>query len=573
MHRQCKGRLPEKEICNYQIVKYLGFFDKKLSAPLTIFVFLSLHTANLQVLNKLTNLYNMATSFTIFEKPKNHTVFILMIWLVFSNFLYAQVLTGVDPDEGMQAETLDLVISGQSTHFLQATSVSVNLQQGTSTIIMPQQLGMISDEAIQATFSFSYNNAPGIYDLRVMNEIDGALYLYDAFEITENPLQPELVSIDPDSAAQGEVLDMIISGQNTHFQASTTTVMLKQGTLTILPQYNQVISDTGISAHFVFGIYHPLGQWDVQTHNNFDGLLTLPDAFTLLPVAPPALLGIQPAQALNGTMYTFDVYGENTHFLQASGHAAWLMLDGSEVLNLEFVVLNNLHLQGTIILPHVSTPGSYDLHVLNNIDGEIILEDAFVLNENPEDPEVLYLEPDSAYAGQAVEVNAFTQNTWFDWAVTLNTWLKKSGSFQNIYNLGTQIIGDEQLEINFAIPMDAIPGFYDLYIINNLDGQIIGDEVFYVIDTITGLQEPGFTTPVTVYPNPVTENLFISTGKTIRVKELSISSFTGRHFVIQDFTFYEGAPMRIDMSGVPGGLYFINMITEDKMINKKIIKY
>ncbi len=501
------------------------------------------------------------------------TMIIAFVLIIFSTGLSAQYLTGVDPDEGMQGETLDLTISGQGTHFIQATALSVNLQQGTATIIMPQEIGFGGNEILYATFSLSYGHEPGDYDLRVSNSIDGNMYLYDAFEILENPVQPELVSIDPDEGTQGEVLDVVISGQHTHFQASTTTVALQQGTLTIYPQYNQVLSDTEISAHFSFGLYHPSGLYDLRVDNYIDGTLYLDNAFTLLPGLVPTLTGIDPPGGIAGTMLNFDVYGENTHFLDASGIMAWLMNASNQMIGLEYEVLNNQHMQGTIILPYVSTPGYYDLHVMNNLDGEIVLEDAFFLEESQVEPEILYMDPDSAYQGDFLEVNVFTQNTWFDWAQTLNAYMKKSGSFQNIYSQGIQIYGDEQLEVNFNISANAIPGYYDLYIIDDLDGQIVGTEMFYVIDTITGIEEPVTIEKLSVYPNPASDFIYLSSPDLLAECDVLIYNMAGQRFRMEGITLYPNMPLRLDIGQMPGGIYFVQLKTKQKMIHKKLIKY
>jgi hypothetical protein len=511
--------------------------------------------------------------YTSLKKQAVFTTFLFVILMAAHTSLNAQWITGVNPDEGMQGETLDLVISGQSTHFLQATSVSVNLQQGTATIILPQEIGYMSNEVMQATFSFSFNHDPGIYDLRVSNDIDGTMFLYDAFEILENPIQPELVGVQPDEAFQGEALDLIISGQNTHFQASTTTVALKQGTLTILPQYRQVISDTEISAHFAFAYFHPTGLYDVQTDNEIDGTLTLPNAFTLQPGDVPTILGIEPANATNGTMYQFDVYGENTHFVDAFYMTAILYNEAKEIISLEFDILSNTHLQGTIILPYTSSPGYWHINILNNIDGSIDLLNALYLEENSQQPEILSLEPDSAYQGDVVQVNAFTQNTWFGWAQTLNAYLKKTGSSEYVPNQGILIINDEELKVNFEFLPYATPGYYDMYITDNLDGQIVGTDQFYIIDTITGIGNLNNPTQVSVYPNPANDYLYISSGEYLQNCKICINNLTGQEVELNDIDLYKGIPVRINITKLPKGLYFIKIVTEEKMIYKKIIKH
>lgn len=498
---------------------------------------------------------------------------LFMLFGLLTNALSAQSLTNISPDEGMQGETLQLTISGQNTHFDQATSVSVNLQQGSATIIYPFEIFTQSDQTLNAVFGFTWANDPGVYDLRVANEIDGVMMMYDAFEVMENPVQPELVSIVPNTGQQGEMLEVLISGQNTHFQASTTTVALKQGTITIYPLYSESMSDTEISSAFSFSNYHPTGLYDVYTYNDIDGELLLEDSFTLTEELDPQLAGIDPPGGIAGTMLEFDVYGENTHFMDATSILAYLSNSGGQFINLEFDVLDNSHLQGTIILPYISPDGYYDLNVVNNIDGTLIIEDAFFLEENTVDPEVLSMEPDSAYLGDFIQVNAYTQHTWFDWVQTLNAFMKKSGSFQNINNQGVQIVNNEQLEISFDIPESSVPGYYDLYITDNIDGQIIGTEVFYVIDTITGISDPLAPGNFSLYPNPANEYVYISGNQLLEDCSIIIFNYSGQRIEVEEITLYPGVPVRVDVSKLVRGVSFVQIISNEKMIHKKLIKY
>ncbi len=507
-----------------------------------------------------------------FSKPLNRIVFIMTILVVFSNLMFAQILTGVEPDEGMQGETLDLVISGQNTHFLQATSISVNLQQGTATIIMPQQVVVETNNTLDATFMFSWQNQPGVYDLRVSNEIDGTMYLFDAFEIVENPVQPELVNIEPDNAIQGEELDVIISGQHTHFQASTTTVTLKQGTLTILPQYKQVLSDTEISAHFAFGFYHPPGLYTLNTNNSIDGSLYLYNAFTLNPGQEPEITAIEPGEATIGEIYGFDIYGDNTHFLDAEYMVAILNNDGESVIELDFNVWTNEHIEGAIVIPYGVDAGYYNLTVMNEIDGTMNLTDAVYMNETTNQPQIINISPDSAYMGDWIEVAVGAENTWFTWASDMYVWLKKSGSYQVIQSQSVELIDNESLAASFYLPPSGIPGHYDFYIMDDIDGEMVSPESFFLIDTLVGIPDRNNTNGLTVYPNPATNYFYIQSSLHETESRLAIYNFAGKRLEIPEIQLHPDKPFRIDVSGLPKGFYFIEIITNENIVIEKLIK-
>eukprot|EP00831_Metopus_contortus_P052463 TRINITY_DN44042_c0_g1_i1.p1 TRINITY_DN44042_c0_g1~~TRINITY_DN44042_c0_g1_i1.p1 ORF type:complete len:206 (+),score=22.13 TRINITY_DN44042_c0_g1_i1:65-682(+) len=93
---------------------------------------------------------------------------------------------------------------------------------------------------------------------------------------------------------QGQTLTVTISGQGTHFNQSTTTiappnlaqVWLKQGeSVSIVPNYQIVVSDTEITAEFTFSEYHPEGLYDVNIYSDIDGFLELPGVFVLNPTS------------------------------------------------------------------------------------------------------------------------------------------------------------------------------------------------------------------------------------------------------------------------------------------------
>lgn len=510
-----------------------------------------------------------------YNKAFTYRLLLLICTAIFMlpGWLTAQSIIGLYPDEGMQGETLELTITGQNTNFMQATTVFVRLEQGTNTIVMPQTLEWSSDDVINATFSFTFNHDPVVYDLRVYDDVDGNMYLYNAFDLQENPVQPELADLNPDHAAQGDVLDLMITGQNTHFQASSTTVLLRQGSVTISPLYKVVHNNTQITAHFAFNFNHPPGTYDLRTYSNYDGTLDLYDAFELQPGISPGITGMVPTTGMVGTMLNFDIFGENTHFEDASGIMSWLQNAQNQVIGLTFDVLTNTHIQGTIILPWESTPGFYNLHVYNNLDGDVMLENAFNLSANPDEPSVSYITPDSAYLGNSVEVTAYTEGTWFEWTPSVTAFLKKTGSFQYIYPQGLEVVNNDELSVNFNIGQQSVAGYYDFHIVDDLDGDIVGTEMFYVIDTLTGISDRPDIGYFNVYPNPATDVVSLSTDRSVDHCELIICDLNGRQKLnINDLDLRPGQSLRLNIAGLSKGIYVLKIITTDTMISKKLIK-
>lgn len=486
--------------------------------------------------------------------------------------LSGQSLSGVNPDQAMQGQTLQLTVSGQNTNFMQGTSVSVNLRQGTSTILYPNNIALVSNTALFATFSFTYQNDPGFYDLYVWDQPDGEMLLEDAFEILENPEQPQLLSAEPNVAQQGQTLDVLISGQYTHFQASTTLVWLDHGNYLIFPQSQQIISETEVLANFSFQFYHPTGFYDVGTYDFMDGELILENGFFIEPGLAPLITEMQPSSGMQGTLLNFDIYAENSHFQEASYIMGYLKNSLGETFALDFDILDNGHLQGTIIIPYLVSSGNYNLHIVDNIDGEIVKEDAFTILENSNLPQIVSIEPDTAYVGDAITVETITENTWFEWADNVSVWMKKTGSFQMITSESIQIAGNQQLNVGFVMPPFGIPGYYDYYIFDELDGEMVNEGAFFLGDTITGINNKGKSSEINLYPNPCRGNLRISSGEIVGPCRIIIFNACGLKKEFENVPLLPNQPVSINIDDLAGGFYFVQIITNEEIIIKKLIK-
>jgi len=502
------------------------------------------------------------------------TVFAMAaIALILSNSLpvIGQILTNVEPDQGMQGQTLQLTVSGQNTNFMQATSLSVRLQQGTSTLIYPGTVEWNSNLSLNATFGFTFVHDPGNYDMRVFDEIDGEMILENAFEIIENPNQPELLSVEPDVAEKGQTLDLLVSGQFTHFQASTTTVWLNQGTVTIYPNNIQTLNNSELLANFTFNFFYPDGLYDVNTYNNVDGQLVLDDSFTLLPGLVPTITEMQPASAMRGTMLEFDIYGQYTHFAEAVYISTYLIGTGGGSFGLECQVIDNEHLHGSIIIPYAVLNGNYNLHVLNNIDGELVMQNAFMVLNNPIEPYIVSIEPDTAYVGDAITVETIANYTWFNWTETFSVWMTKTGSTQIINSESVQVIDNQKLEVDFNIPPFGTPGYYDYHVYDDIDGEMIGAGLFYVGDSITGISDPLSLADVRLYPNPTTGQFYISADVNGKF-DVTIFNPTGLSKEFRNVPMLANQPLRFSIDNFADGFYFVKIVSDEKTLIKKLIK-
>ncbi len=125
----------------------------------------------------------------------------VLVLYIFS--LNAQYLTNVNPAFGYQNETLTVTISGQDTHFVQATGTVTNptqvwLMQGDSVSVQPNYSAVINNNLLYAEFTFSLHHPVGLYDVNIFSQIDNLISMTQSFELNPDPFSKEVPSIETD---------------------------------------------------------------------------------------------------------------------------------------------------------------------------------------------------------------------------------------------------------------------------------------------------------------------------------------------------------------------------------------
>ena len=246
----------------------------------------------------------------------------------------------ISPDSARQKQKLEVTISGINTHFAQATSTyDIWFQQGTGTILWfnqgtstffyPDSIKIVNDETLKAAISVSNNTPTGKYDVNIYDDIDGKVSLPGGFTVNL-ALQAKIIQVTPSQGKQGDKLNISISGENTNFQMSTTTIVwFEQQGYYIYPQSSPNISSNSlINADFNFKSDSPPGYYDVSVYNTIDGLLTKANGF-YLEASRPCLTSAPTAIGASRC-------GDGSVALQASGGKNYLWYNaasGGNVIN------------------------------------------------------------------------------------------------------------------------------------------------------------------------------------------------------------------------------------------------
>ena len=95
-------------------------------------------------------------------------------------------------------------------------------------------------------------------------------------------------------------------------------------------------------------------------------------------------------------------------------------------------------------------------------------------------------------------------------------------------------------------------------------------DCFYTQNNFTGSTQFSLHDKILIYPNPVQDNLLI-VNKNVKELKLNVRLLDiNGHIVYNEVAF--GFHNKIDVSTIPSGLYFIQIITDGSILNKKIIK-
>lgn len=478
-------------------------------------------------------------------------------------------LTDVDPESAEQDEIVTLIITGQDTHFdNDDVTNSVMLHNGNNTIFS-QSVSVTSATSLEATFAFTYYQNTGVYDVLVQNELDGLMNLEDAFTLDAGPYPPEITSVDPDTATQVLELLVTITGTNTHFGQSSSTIVLYGDEDVIYAQSQTVFNDTLIEGNFFFNPDHAPGDYDVTVHSVI-GSVSLEDGFHLLAVENlPELLSIVPDTASQGESVTAVITGQHTHF-NWSGIETDVKLesDYETIYASSIVAIDSVKLEVGFTFYSYHDPGVYDLRVYNILDGTMLLEDVFTLNPGEGEPQIISVDPDHADQEQSLWVTITGNNTSFTTGSATIVFVQGSST---IHTEQHYIESDTKIEGDFDFKLSDPVGFYDVYVydvegswsVNKMDG-------FYLYPPIS-VEENEEVSIGSIYPNPATELLFIKrnpkNSKGIAIDVMSVSG----ELVYMDEMAGNAMLRSIDVSNFESGIYLVKLRCENEVRIEKVV--
>ncbi len=480
------------------------------------------------------------------------------------------MLTDVTPGSGQAGEIAILTITGQFTNFTQAYNY-VYLTKPNASGLSATFVTVLDDETLEAEVHVPTTSTEGFYNLYVSNAWDGTIGLINAFEILPDPDPPYLTGVDPDNGTIPESLTVTISGVNTHFNQGTGTfVTFRQGSSSIIyPVSVSPQSDTEIDASFMFDNLDSPGYYDVRTYSALDGTLELYNAFYLYPNPnPPMLVSIDPDQAEPGQTLDVEISGQNTSFTQGTGTIVWLNKESISIYPNNVTAVNDELLDVNLYIGLNVPTGLYTVNALNNADGLLTLPDAFDIGYLA--PQLLSVVPDHGYIGDIVQLQVSGENTHFLDASYLAAWLYNSGS--GISTMSLTPVSNTLMEVEFELTSASEPGLWDVYVENDIDGEISLIDAFEIIDTVSVINNHTYPFKVQVTPNPG-RGVFNIAIESFPERAVKLSVMNQQGLKIEDFSFSEKAfpSSQIDLSPYPGGVYLFHFYSQGYSISQKVV--
>ncbi|MDF1563838.1 MAG: lamin tail domain-containing protein [Deltaproteobacteria bacterium] len=296
-------------------------------------------------------------------------------------------VSSVSPGSGVQGTRLSVDLGGVNTSFDAGSFASF----GTGVAVVGQSAA--GPTALTVELAIAIDAPPGVRDVTVFTgtEIAAGAGLFEVIQA------PEIISVTPDAAATGDVLDVAVVGLATHFAPGITAVDFGPG---IGVTTVTVTSATVLTASIAVSGKAAPGLRDVTVTTGGEQAIAL-DAFTVL--LQPRLRRITPASGVQGDLVIIEVEGQGTSFVE--GDVTLDLGAGANVSNLS--VAGTLRFVAEVNLDLDAPPGLRDV-VVTTGGQTLTLADGFTVNALSR---VASVSPASARREDVVDVTLTGVNT------------------------------------------------------------------------------------------------------------------------------------------------------------------
>lgn len=424
----------------------------------------------------------------------------------------AQSLSSIAPNTGATGTTVSVTITGVGTNF-NPNALSGSLNKGLSTVLL-SNIEVLGATTFVADVAIPPNADTGLYTLRVRlgNRV---LALQNAFTVSRGSGNGSgIQSVSPQAGSQGQTLLLTLTGNNTLFTQSEN-ISCSLASLAGIPIVSLTAfaqSDTELLCLINIPADATLGQYSVVVTTSNQGILTLPNAFTINGEA--ILTGVSPIESDQGNTLFLSINGQNTRFESGEFYQVTLTQGISiPILATISVVVSPNQLFATISIPVDATPGLYDVSVLSLTGGILTLPAAFTINQvgGNTDVQLSSIHPTYGHPQQEMEMIGTFRGIQLNNSSTITMSIGNMVESVNASQISIQ--NDSQVRATFLIPPTFTPGSYDVSaFVDNQYYTFIG--AGFLI-TAVGIPQLQPAIPISVYPVPAATSFTVQTKSTI----------------------------------------------------------
>ena len=318
-----------------------------------------------------------------------------------------------------------------------------------------------------------------------------------------------VTGINPNIGITGSSIPTIISGAGF---VNGATARLVQGS-SVIPATNVlVVSQNRINCIFNLNGALP-GRWNVTVTNPGSAPGTFANGFTVIPPGPaPTVIRISPNSGNSGSAVSIrNLTGTNL----ISGASVKLSRTGnSDLYASDVIILDSTNLTCTFTLPSGTSPGSWDVTVINTDTQSGILPNGFTVN-NP-GPVITGISPDSGLTGNSILITNLAGSGFQNGG----TVILNSTSAPSIVASGVMVVNQNQIICTVDLAGASL-GARNV-VVTNPDGRVAvlpngflvkGAGVF-----VSGISPSSGIVGSTVVPVSIGGNGFVS-GATVRLNK------------------------------------------------------
>jgi hypothetical protein len=312
------------------------------------------------------------------------------------------------------------------------------------------------------------------------------------------------------------------------------------------------------------------GSYSVLISNPQNSNVYLTNGFTVNGSSSNAsLLSVTPNSTTQGQNLTVTITGANTHFASGS-NTLRIFKQGTESFDDIFEIgnqaVNNNVLTSNIIVNPNATVGIYTIGVQNDMDGLLLLNNSFIINQN--NKSISVVNPNSGKQGQTLNVTLTGINTNFTSGSSTFIFLKQGSETTDLEVINTTTNSATEAVISVQISPNCPIGLYDLGYFNPSDGVLIRNNAFNV-EMSTGIKELNQHQTL-LFPNPAKNKLFIDNIN--GVNSIEICDLTGKIIFSKQFEKETTkAEINLEEATLGKGIYFVKTQNQFGQEIKKLL--